>query len=70
MCCDVIITFFRVLVNDLNSGKSTSQRLEIAVAPGHLHLGYVSRNLKRSFDVSAQDCSEFDVGGLHLSLSL
>jgi triosephosphate isomerase len=53
---------FRVLVDALNDGETLSQTLEVIIAPGFLHLGDVATNLKRTFEVAAQDCSMFDVG--------
>jgi len=50
------------LISSLNAAKLNTPRLVACVAPGHLHLDLVSTNLKRTFEVAAQDCSEFDTG--------
>jgi triosephosphate isomerase len=50
------------LVEEFNTSETLSQLLDVVIAPGFLHLGDVASNLKRTFDVAAQDCSKFGVG--------
>lgn len=53
----------------LNDGAAPVQYLDVVVAPSFLHLGYVAEKLKRSFEISAQDCSQFNLGAFTGDLS-
>jgi len=54
--CNGTKASIQALVNDLNKGTFPSDRVEVVVAPTSLHLSFVSENLRKEIQVSAQNC--------------